>query len=69
MIPNPTPLRVRLVGGMKKWDDRKLGEDKKVRGQKKCCFLSYIFGWEDEKVERCKTMKNEVDINLQLYPY
>ena len=32
-------------------------------------ILSYVFGWEDGKVERWKTIKNVVDINLQLYPY
>ena len=57
-----------MVGEMEKWEDRKWGGDKKWENRKKFCFLSYVFGWEDGKVERCKTMKNEVDINLQLYP-
>ena len=42
---------------------------KSERIEKKKKILSYVFGWEDRKVERWKTIKNVVDINLQLYPY
>ena len=39
-------LRVRLIGGVEKWEDRKLWEDGKVGEYKKFCFLSFLFGWE-----------------------
>ena len=39
-------LRVCLVGGVKKWKDRKWWEDGKVREYKIFYFLSFLFGWE-----------------------
>ena len=32
MMQQPTKLRVCLVGGVKKWKDRKWWEDRKMRG-------------------------------------
>ena len=48
-------LMVHLVGGVKKWEDRKWRDDRKVEGQKKFSSLSYVFGWEGRKVEGWKT--------------
>ena len=39
-------LRVRLVRGVEKWEDRKL-----VEGWKIFSFFSYVFGWMDGKWE------------------
>ena len=50
-------LRVRLVERVEKWDDRKWGKNRKIGGYKRFSFLSYLFGWEDEKVEIWKTIK------------
>ena len=44
-----------MVGWVKKWEDRKLERNRKVRECKKFNFLSYVFGWENGKVERRKT--------------
>ena len=44
-----------MVGWVKKWEDKKLERNRKVRELKKFNFLSYVFGWEDGKVERRKT--------------
>ena len=41
---------VRLVGGVKKWENGKL-----VRGQKIFSFLSCVFGWRSGKVGGWKT--------------
>ena len=41
---------------MKKWEDRKWREDKKVLGLKRFSFLSYVFGWEGRKVEGWKNL-------------
>ena len=38
-------LRIRLVEGVKKWEDEKL-----VGGWKRFSFLSYVFGWRGRKV-------------------
>ena len=37
---NKYTLRVHLIGRVEKWEDGKIGE------QKKFYFLSYLFGWE-----------------------
>ena len=37
-------LRIRLVGGVEKW------EDGKVKGWKRFGFLSCVFGWRSGKV-------------------
>ena len=50
-------LRVCLVERVEKWDDRKWGKNRKIGGYKRFSFLSYLFGWEDEKVEIRKTIK------------
>ena len=39
-------LRVRLVGEMKKCEEKKLQEDGKVGGQKRFQFPLFLFGWE-----------------------
>ena len=44
-------LRVRLIRRMEKWEDRKWGEDGKVRGQKRFQFSSFMFGWKSGKVK------------------
>ena len=44
-----------MVGWVKKREDRKLERDRKVREWKKFNFFSYVFGWEDGKMERRKT--------------
>ena len=74
-------FRVRLVGGVEKWENRKLGENRKMRGYKKFSFLSIVFGWDGmmEKwrywkficlvEKKNESMENEVDINLQLCPH
>ena len=43
-------LRVCLVGGVEKWEYRKLWEDRKVKGWKIFSFPSCVFGWRDGKV-------------------
>ena len=43
-----------MIGKVKKWEVKKWEGDKKVR-EKRFNFLSFVFGWEDEKVERWKT--------------
>ena len=43
-------LRVCLVGGVKKWEDRKLWNDGKVERWKIFSFPSYVFGWKGGKV-------------------
>ena len=48
-------LKVHLVEGVEKWEDKKWGRDRKVRGWKRFDFFSYVFGWENEKVKRWKT--------------
>ena len=47
-------FRVRLIGGVEKWENRKLGDNRKMRGYKKFSFLSIVFGWDDGKVEILK---------------
>lgn len=42
---------------------------RKVGGQKIFSLPSNVIGQEDEKIEKQKTMKNEISINLQLYSY
>ena len=49
-------LRVRLDGGVEKWEDGKLWEDRKVGGQKIFSFSSYVFGLRDGKVREWKTL-------------
>ena len=44
-------LRVRLVGGVEKWENRKLWEDGKVGGQKRFYFIFFLFGWEQKSGE------------------
>ena len=51
-----TPLRVRLVGGVEKWNDGKLWEDGKMGGWKIFSFPSCVFGWRDGKVGGWKTL-------------
>ena len=41
----------------------------KLEDIKDLVFSHILFGWKDEKVERWKTIKNEIGINLQLCPY
>ena len=43
-------LRVRLDGGVEKWEDGKLWEDGKVGRWKIFSFPSYVFGWRGGKV-------------------
>ena len=68
-----------MIGKVKKWEVKKWEGDKKVKG-KRFNFLSFVFGWEDGKVERWKTylfgwgkknerQKRKVDSNLQLCPH
>ena len=40
---------VRLVEGVEKCENKKCEGDRKVEGLKKFSFLSFVFGWEDEK--------------------
>ena len=47
------PLRVRLVGGMRKWEDRKWQEDGKVGGSKDFNFPTFCLV-ESGKVEGWK---------------
>ena len=35
-----------LVGRVEKWEDRKWWKNRKVGGQKRFYFLSFLFGWE-----------------------
>ena len=56
-------LRLCLIGGVEKWEDRKVGE------QKRFSFLLYVFGWKDGKViclvkNWNERMTNEIDIDL-----
>jgi len=51
---------------VKKWEYRKWTKDRKVGKYKRFNFLSKVFGWENGKMKRLKTMENEVDINLKL---
>ena len=47
-IKQSKTLRVRLVGGVKKWEDRKWKEDRKVKGQKRFSFL-FVCVWLGEQ--------------------
>ena len=49
-------LRVCLVGGVEKWEDRKLWNDGKVERWKIFSFPSYVFGWKGGKVWGWKTL-------------
>ena len=41
-------------GRIKNWEDKKLGEDRKMGGYKRFSFFLFLFGWENGKVERMK---------------
>ena len=43
-LPLSMLLKIHLVRGVEKWNDRKCWEDERVEGQKKFYFLSYLFG-------------------------
>ena len=49
-------LRVHLVGWVEKWEDRKQEKNRKVGGQKRFSFQSFVFGWKDGKVEKWKPL-------------
>ena len=55
MLKGPK-FRVCLVGGVEKWEDRKLWDDEKVGGCKIFSFPSCVFGWRDGKVGGWKTL-------------
>ena len=65
-----------MIGKVKKWEDKKWEGDKKVKG-KRFNFLSFVFGWEDGKVERWKTylfgwgkkMRDKKEKLIQIYNY
>lgn len=61
LFPVPLQELLRLVGEVKKWEDRKWRSDRKVERYKRFSFFSLIC-----LVGR---MENEVNINLQLCPY
>ena len=50
-VQEGSTLRIRLVGGVEKWEDGKL-----VGGQKRFGFPSCVFGWRGEKVGGWKTL-------------
>ena len=45
-----------MVGGVEKWEDGKLWEDRKVGGWKIFSFPSCMFGWRGGKVGGWKTL-------------
>ena len=63
-------VNVYFIKGLFGWRSEKVGGQNMRKGQKSGRIEhEEVFGWENGKVERCKTMKNEVDINLQLRLY
>ena len=45
-------VRETLIGRVEKQEDKKQGNDRKVKRQKKFNFHPFVFGWEDGKNER-----------------
>ena len=45
-----SPLRVRLVGGVEKWNDGKLWEDGKYLVFPRVCLIGRMENWEDGKL-------------------
>ena len=69
-----TNLRVRLNGGVEKWENRKLREDGKYSVFPLVCLVGEVEKWEGWKLfclvgEKNGMMKNVIYINWLLYPY
>ena len=72
-------LRVCLVGGVEKWEDRngermEKWEDKKDFNFPHLCLVGRMEKWKDEKLcylfkKENGRIKNRICINLPLYPY
>ena len=70
---NMLELRVRLVGGVEKWEDEKLWEDRKYLVFSLVCLVGRVEKWESGKLiclvgEKKERVENIIYINWLLYP-